>query len=326
MNTASYRYRLLIISLVIVLFSGCASTPPSVNLDTWFYGPDKEKPLLSQYAPVIAIDKGKQSYNRIGQAAARYDENRQEEIFISTHQAVFYTDEQTFHTPSGRYKNLIYRFHFPRVPYSLFPFHLTAGKNGGLFVVVTLNEQREPVLITTVHSCGCYLAMVPTNFLPEAAYPEKWPEDFQTVYGENLPTRINYASPFQNHWRPLIHLRNGTHRVMNISIVDIHQQVLNETVDLVEVEQLYQLPLGDGYTSFFHMTGPNKGYVKDAVKPWERLLMSWWALDWRIGSDKALGPPEESGTIFYTSLKPWQRKASNMADFPAFLTYWGWRL
>ncbi len=29
---------------------------------------------------------------------------------------------------------------------------------------------------------------------------------------------------------------------------------------------------------------------------------------------------------FYTSLKPWNRKASDMWNFAHFLQFWGWRL
>ncbi|MFC1749276.1 hypothetical protein ACFL2V_10770 [Pseudomonadota bacterium] len=325
MHAFSYIYKFLTITLTIVLFGGCASTPPSLNSTTWLYGVHSDSSQFSRHTPIIAINDGEQSFNHIGKAIARYNEKGKEEILITTGQASFYTDQQTFQTARGNYTNLIYRFHFPRVPYRLIPFYLTAGKNGGLLVIVTLNEQEQPILFTTVHTCGCYLAMLPSNFLPEDAYPENWPTEQQHVYGETLPVRLNFPEPYENEWQPLIHLRSGTHRVMDVSVVDIRKQTLTE-VNLLPVEQLYQLPLDSSHTSFFHMDGRNKGYVKGSVKPWERLLMSWWALDWRIGSDKALEPSQENGAVFYTSLKPWQRKASNLADFPRFLTYWGWRL
>ena len=91
-------------------------------------------------------------------------------------------------------------------------------------------------------------------------------------------------------------------------------------------EQLHQLLLGDGVTSFYHQSGPQKGYVKNSIKIWERLWMSWWVLDLRVGSDKLLGDPAETGTVFYTSLKPWRRDESNLWHFERFLNYWGWRL
>ncbi len=54
--------------------------------------------------------------------------------------------------------------------------------------------------------------------------------------------------------------------------------------------------------------------------------MGWWAFDWRIGEDKKLGKTRDDGIVFYTSLKPWARKASDMRDFEAFLLYWKWGL
>ena len=53
--------------------------------------------------------------------------------------------------------------------------------------------------------------------------------------------------------------------------------------------------------------------------------MSWWAFDWRIGEDKKFGKDENDGILFYTSLKPWSRKKSDMRNFISFLKYWGWK-
>jgi hypothetical protein len=58
----------------------------------------------------------------------------------------------------------------------------------------------------------------------------------------------------------------------------------------------------------------------------ERFFVSWWAFDWHVGEDKAYGPAEETGTVFYTSLKFWRRDVSDMWFFDRFLKYWGWNL
>jgi hypothetical protein len=81
-----------------------------------------------------------------------------------------------------------------------------------------------------------------------------------------------------------------------------------------------------GTTSFFEESGPRHGYVKGSAKPMEKLLMSWWALDLRVGEDKKLGDSADEGPVFYTSLKPWDRTASDMRIFAQFLSYWGWGL
>ena len=93
------------------------------------------------------------------------------------------------------------------------------------------------------------------------------------------------------------------------------------------LNSLQNISLDDmGSTSFYQDSGYSNGYVKNSTKPWEALLTSWWVLDWRVGKDKKLGRNHEDGPIFYTSLKPWARKESDMRVFLTFLNYWGWKL
>ena len=79
-------------------------------------------------------------------------------------------------------------------------------------------------------------------------------------------------------------------------------------------------------TSFYETSGPRKGYVKGSFKIRERIFMNWLALDWRVGEDKIFGKDENDGILFYTSLKPWDRKKSDMRYFVIFLNYWKWKL
>lgn len=312
----------LVLLLCCGLLPGCATVGPG-PADRHYAAMD-ETSRLGRYAPIIVPGESGQPYNRVGRAAARLSEDGEEQIFIATDQAVYYTAEQGFTSVAGQdYDNLIYRLHFPRVPQP----HLTAGANGGLFVIITLDGQQRPLLITTVHTCGCYLGFVPTSYLPASAYPEQWPQEQQRVFGETLPARLDYPPGFDAALRPLIHLRSGTHRVMDIQLRRLSEiDAPLAEVRLLPLAGLERLPLGEGHTSFFHTSGWLQGYVKDSFKPWELLLMSWWALDLNIGRDKQLGTPDQTGTVFYTSLKPWARNASNMGRFADFLAYWGWRL
>jgi len=133
------------------------------------------------------------------------------------HPTIYYLKRQ-FATPKGRYTNLIYRVHFPKVPFSLIPFYLTAGNNVGLMVIITLDSAQKPVLVTTVGTCGCYLAIVQTSFLPGDALPDKWRDKPLNIYGEILPARLSYAN--RNTSKLLIHIRPGVHRVMDLEVVD----------------------------------------------------------------------------------------------------------
>ena len=256
----------------LLILGGCATTPAPSTAIEQRYAQLHDASLAGQYAPILAPQETALEYNRIGHAAARLDENGEEEIYIATDTAALYEREQTFTSTQGNhYLNLIYRFHFPYVPKS----HLTAGHNGGLLVIITLNQQHQPVLITTVHSCGCYLAMIPTSYLPPEAYPRGWDLNSQVVYGERLPGRLNYPAEFSTDWRPVMTLRSGTHRVMDVRLERVDQsgqQFIPLT--LMPMEVLERLPLDGGHTSFFYESGRLKGYVKGANKPWEKLLMS----------------------------------------------------
>ena len=329
--TAKRATALLALSFAWLILTGCAATPTHQPHDApmTIFGAVADGGRFAGHAPLIVPENPARDYNRVGRAAARLDGRQREEIYIAPNDPVYYVRHQQFSTARGTFSNLIYRIHFPRVPHRLVPFHITAGRNGGLFVIVTLDPQQRPLLLTTVHTCGCYLAFAPTSYMPDDAYPDQWPESQQRVYGETLPARLRLPAQWDPALRPLIRLREGTHRVAAIEFVSIHQaqnQPAFTAVTLEPLSSLHQLPLANGTTSFFHTEGHRRGYVKNASKPWERMLMGWWTLDINVGVDKRLGNPQETGRIFYTSLKPWARQRSNLWHFADFLSYWGWRL
>ena len=318
--------------LIFTVCCGCATTvkPPSTTQPALAFIPTSNNSLAAKFAPIITSENSFARFNKIGTAKAQLKE-RDELVYIDPDHASFYFMQRKFTSVNGKpYTNLIYRIHFEEVPHSLIPFHLTAGNNGGLIIVITLNQKLQPVLITTVHSCGCYLGFIPTSFLAKDAFPENWNWQKNPVYGEELPAVRKLTAPFSDSYRPLIQLRNGTHRVKDIHAIALSQAKKNYSLiqsELVSMNALKTLPLGENSsTSFFHEQGLQKGYVKGATKPYELLLMSWWTFDLFVGRDKDYGPHEETGTVFYTSLKPWRRKASDMWPFGQFLSYWGWEL
>lgn len=315
----------------LMLIAGCANHPPELageTPDLIYFNTDTAK-LLGRYAPIVAPQSTGHDYNRIGLPSARLDQHSREKIFVDPKRAIYYGQQVSFRTPHGRYTNLVYRIHFKGIPFRLIPFNLTSGKNTGLLIIVTINQHNDPVLVTTVHTCGCFLAIVPTSYLPGTAYPEKWDIHQQTVFGEHLPGQLKFPDRFDHRFRPLIRLRHQTHRVMDISIIDRSTIIDNSNavpVEIAPMKALKNVPLDGRTTSFFHERGFRQGYVKGSFKPFELLLMSWWTLDLNVGVDKDFGDHRQTGTVFYTSLRPWQRSASNMWNFADFLHFWGWRL
>ncbi|MBW2104275.1 MAG: hypothetical protein JRH05_16845 [Deltaproteobacteria bacterium] len=74
------------------------------------------------------------------------------------------------------------------------------------------------------------------------------------------------------------------------------------------MKALKALPLGEKTTSLHYKTGPLKGYVKEAFKPWETLFLGPMSLDFLVGMDKVYGYGSDAG------------------KFSGFLRFNGWRL
>ncbi|OQX17767.1 MAG: hypothetical protein BWK76_09625 [Desulfobulbaceae bacterium A2] len=315
---------LLCCFLALVFLCACAGGyrgPDQPQGELALYRAQSDSALASRFAPLFFVEEHQFPHNRPGSPRLARSADGTISAAVDPGQPALYFQEEHFAGRSGSYRNLIYRLHFAEVP----PGHLTSGKNVGLLVVITLDSEDRPLLYTLVHTCGCYLAMIPTSHLPARAYPADWPRDTQAVFGETLPALLRLA-PGQPG-RMVLTLRSETHRVMALRASDIPESGAF-ALPLRPMAELRRLPLaGERETaSFFEETGGRKGYVRNSEKFWERLLMSWWALDVRVGEDKDLGPAADTGVVFYTSLKPWARARSDLWRFHEFLVYWGWDL
>lgn len=321
-------FSLMVLSLLLSLLSACAPVrklPPPQQLLAYR---TQGEGLLHQHSPVFVVEYPEHEYNRIGTPKAETFDAGSHRVYMDTGHATVFAEQRTWQGQKGSYTNLIYRIHFSEIPFRFLPFRLGAGKNIGLFVIITINADKQPLLVTTLHTCGCYLAFVPTSFLDPASLPDNWNQQQQYIYGEFLPGIL----PFQKGppaEKVNILLRDGTHRVKNIWI-EVAESSTHYPQEKVALKSLVSLTMLENETadtiSFFETEGPRTGYVVDSQKFWERLLISWWTLDWRVGEDKRLGLDRNDGIIFYTSLKPWAREESDMRDFAAFLDYWGWKL
>ena len=317
----------LSLALLLSLCVSCSSIPKNSKGDAEiFSAPDGKKNHFQVMAPVFLVHEPDKPFNRIGTPRVRAVKKGGPEIYVDSIQGTLFTAEYQFSTASNTYTNLVYRLHFEKIPFEFGNFHLSAGKNPGLFVVLTHNSNNDLLLITTVHTCGCYLAFFPTYSLPPDAFPKNWPNENQWVFGKKLPAIVK--APKGNE-KILITLDSGSHRVSIVEIENAETLGENYTVNTLGIrpmDTLWDLPFENKKVPFYETHGLRKGYVKNNSKPLERILMSWWALDWYIGQDKVLGDHEETGTTFYTSLKFWRRKDSDMWDFARFLQYWGWHL
>jgi hypothetical protein len=316
-----------VLAAVLLAATGCmqlARVQP-VERPKLYQASGQARALVQRFAPAFLVQNYHQPHNRIGRAQASLDDQGYDQISMDTTRPAVYWRVVKFHTARGAYTNLLYRVHFPGVPASLIPFFIGAGSNMGNMVVITLNARQEPVLITTLGTCGCYTVSVPTNYTPKGAYPRDWSGQPLELYGEILPPLLNYGGIKDPGL--LVVLGPGEHRVADLKVLP--RAKLNAKsfdlipAELLPAEGLKRLPLGKGFTSMFYEDGALKGHVKGAWKPWETVLLGWLCLDWVVGMDKVYGDPDNP---MYTSLKPWNRYRSDLADFPQFLKYWGWGL
>ena len=325
------KYRLWWIIAIFLALCGCVQNvkiPAEETFNVYKVQSTKDDPA-THFAPVFLTYDYQNNYNRIGRPSGSYDENGQEHIYVNVNNPVIYYQVQNFSTDKDEYTNYIYRVHFPFVPFSLIPFHLSAGKNVGLIIIVTVDTGNRPVLVTAVHTCGCYLAIIPTTHLSVDSFPENWKEEPKIIYGERLPWRLEYTG--KDNPKILVHLRPGVHRVMNLEIIEEYD--LNNRRDfrkiispLAQMNELETIPIDGKTTSFYYKEGLLAGHVKGSIKIWESIFLSPISLDLFVGTDKVYGDTKVTRNPFYTSLKPWNRNSSDMWNFTRFLKFWGWRL
>lgn len=315
-----YVYRLL----SLVLFASIAScTTYSLEEDKADYlslQNEQSEDDFANFAPTLKIYDAQVDSNKVGTPKANADGS----VYIDSADPAVYTIEQSFQVEDRQYTNLVYRVHFSDIPFSIFPYHLSWGKNVGLIFVVTLNENQEPILFTTAHTCGCYMAMMGTSHTPESFFPEDWTEldSLQYVYGERLPHKLDLSETKPDI---CVAVRPHVHRIMDVFACDKSDTGAKGAQEF-PLQSLRTLDSENGPVSFFYEDGYKEGLVKGAIKPWETMFLSWVSLDPFVGTDKAFLRKETSDRTFYTSIKPWRREISDMADFPQFLEYWGWSL
>jgi len=311
--------------LLFFVLSGCCSNVGGPHQQISYVSATNNIELQDLHPPQFYVQSGEYSYNAIGTPEV-VEKKGKPEVRVNHTAATLYFEENHFSTEKSKYTNHIYRLHFSKVPFDICNLNITAGNNPGLLIIYTIDSQGRTVLITTVHTCGCYLAFFPTTDLAKEAFPDDWPGSIQSVYGYKLPSIVASETLVKTPY--IFSLASGTHRINEVSTTPSQQQGLAAINDMTiqPLSALYQLPYQNGVESFFETEGTRSGYVRNNSKPLERLLISWWAFDWHVGEDKAYGKRDYSAPPFYTSLKFWQRENSDMNDFPRFLSYWGWKL
>jgi len=329
MSLAKTRQSLsLFLAAWALLLTSCAHSPRDPFDQATLYTPPPPASVAAANTPTFLIRDAAKPYNKIGTPRVGTANSQEPEISVDPEKPTIYFEAQEFTTAKGHYTNLIYRIHFQEVPLGWTSINLTAGRNPGLLFIYTLDETGTLLLVTTVHTCGCYLAFLPTEAMPREYLPPDWSTAPQEVYGYTLPSSLPLSRKKADEQLAYT-LDSETHRIGAVTIIDgstLQTMPHQVQMHLKPMVDLYNLPYHDKTVSFFEAEGPRNGYVKDNTKILERIFLSWWAFDLHVGEDKAYSVHDKSSTVFYTSLKFWARKASDLKNFPGFLAYWGWRL
>ncbi len=297
----------------------------------WSYAPappavaDEHMALLARCAPAFVLEEGEAEYNRIGTPALSSRAGI-ERARVDPLRPALYAEVRAERVGEREVFQLVYRIHFDQLALRARTI-LSLHRNAGLLVLVTVDrETLVPLVVTTVHTCGCWLAVQPTAALAAAALPEDWPVEHIEVYGETLPARL--AVPAEGQ-RLFVSLRTRSHRVAGVSVAAAPHGPGVLALPLHDLDELERLPIAGthGETgSFFYERGYLRGYVKGAWAPLEGLTLGLLTLDLRLGMDRAFGDPAETGARFFTALAPWKREASRLDRFGRALEGLGFRL
>ena len=280
-------------------------------------------------APTIRVREGELDYNRIGTPELYSGWIWRVKARVNPERPALFVERRE-DTLGGRpVHQLVYRFHFEKIPLRLSRYFFEAHRNPGLMVLVTLDaETGDALFVSAVHTCGCYLAIVPTDAVDPAWLPEGWSET-RRIYGQELPGRLPAADVARG---VRVTLESRSHRVSAIEAGTAPGAGAGRRVELplVPMSRLDDLAI-DGRQgargSFFYTAGPLRGHVRGAWNPMEGLTaFGLLSLDPTVGMDKKFGDPEVTGTRFYTLLPFWLHEASRLDRMDSLLRALGYRL
>ena len=283
---------------------------------------DGEFDLLHAYSPLFVTHAGRRE-NKIGSPEVRLERGR-ERFLVNPDVPAIFAEVRRDVISGTPILQLVYRVHFTNQSVPFYEMH----HNPGVMAIVTLRaSNREPILFSTVHTCGCFLALLPTDRFPRAALPAGWPDREKRVSGKTLPAIVQQPVPGRS--RLIVTLADRTHRVEAVATLPELPSGNRVAVPLRAMAVLHELPIHGSpgkTTSFFYTEGPLKGYVRGAWSPVEGLSAGLILLDPRLGSDKDFGDPTVTGKKFFTALLPWKRDVSRLDRFDPLMRSLKFRL
>lgn len=128
---------------------------------------------------------------------------------------------------------LVYTYWFPARPAGG-AFDLLSGKLDGLMVRITLDTDGAPLIVDSIHACGCYQLFFPTPRLAPRPPPEP------QIEWAFVPKRLPLLSDGE---RVAIRVAPGTHYLEDIGVVAASMAGAS-AYSLIDDDQLRSLPVG----------------------------------------------------------------------------------
>ena len=201
--------------------------------------------LLAQYAPVFDIEKrgdSPEASDRFGamhltaDAQPGVDGNRP-----TAYQRIAFT-----RYGGKTLTQLVYAIWFPERPAQHF-IDLLSGQLDGVIIRITLDERGVPLLVDSIHACGCYHLFFSTPHLRARAAPQA---DMEWAF---VPAPLPALRAGQ---RLQVRLAPATHYLLDIRLFDGAAGGGDVRYALHDDSELRSLPLpGGGYKSIFGADG-----------------------------------------------------------------------
>ena len=195
--------------------------------------------LLARHAPVVEIDQ-RGTFDQPG--ALVHDATA---VTVDTSQPVTY-QRIAFTRLAGRtLTQLVYSFWFAERPPRGW-LDLLAGRLDGVMIRITLDERGLPLMVDSIHACGCYHLFMPGERLAARAPPQPG------IEWAFVPQRLPALRPGQ---RLVVRIASGTHYVVGLD-TDAASGVSDRTYRLADEQSLQALLLpGGGSRSVYDHAG-----------------------------------------------------------------------
>ena len=226
--------------------------------------------LLNRYSPVFEIDK-KGEFDQIGTMQL----DSKGGVIIDTSTPSVYQRIAFTRIDNKTYVQLIYSIWFSERPASN-PLDLLAGNIDGVMLRITLDHDGTPLLIDSIHACGCYHLFFPTSRLQPRPSPNSRTE------WAFVPQSLSILTVRQ---RVVVRLATATHYLTDIRFEEqgappITPVIRHSTYRLEKDSDLLSLPMppqGNGKLPIEHKSAflPSGLMAGSIARPnWPTMLFS----------------------------------------------------